>query len=84
MSAGLADDLLRAVRVAQKQVGGAVVAGVVCVVSSLVSQVCSTRIGMTRRGLDEVVRASPHYSVTPEEINQALDRIGGIVSRVGR
>jgi len=35
----------------------------------------STMIDMTRRGLDEVVRASPHYFVTVEEIDQALERI---------
>ncbi|MET8757099.1 aminotransferase class V-fold PLP-dependent enzyme [Lentzea sp. NPDC004782] len=35
----------------------------------------STMIDMTKRGLDEVVRASPHYFVTPEEIDQALERI---------
>lgn len=40
-----------------------------------VSQSGSTLIDMTRRGLDEVVRASPHYFVTPEEIDQALERI---------
>ncbi|MGW4209916.1 aminotransferase class V-fold PLP-dependent enzyme [Lentzea sp. NPDC004789] len=35
----------------------------------------STMIDMTKRGLDEVVRASPHYFVTAEEIDQALERI---------
>lgn len=35
----------------------------------------STMIDMTKRGLDEVVRASPHYFVTHEEIDQALERI---------
>lgn len=44
-------------------------------VAVTVSQLGSTRIDMTRRGLDEVVRASPHYFVTPEEIDQALDRV---------
>ncbi|WP_330273339.1 aminotransferase class V-fold PLP-dependent enzyme [Lentzea sp. NBC_00516] len=44
-------------------------------VAVTVSQSGSTLIDMTRRGLDEVVRASPHYFVTPEEIDQALDRI---------
>ncbi|WP_245822063.1 aminotransferase class V-fold PLP-dependent enzyme [Lentzea waywayandensis] len=44
-------------------------------VAVTVSQRASTMFDMTRRGLDEVVRASPHYFVTPEEIDQALDRI---------
>ncbi|WP_245744010.1 aminotransferase class V-fold PLP-dependent enzyme [Lentzea fradiae] len=49
-------------------------------VAVTVSQLSSTRIDMTKRGLDEVVRASPHYFVTHEEIDQALERI----SRSGR
>ncbi|ANZ38536.1 aminotransferase class V [Lentzea guizhouensis] len=44
-------------------------------VAVTVSQAASTRFDMTRRGLDEVVRASPHYFVTEEEIDQALDRV---------
>ncbi|MCR3748559.1 Selenocysteine lyase/Cysteine desulfurase [Lentzea californiensis] len=44
-------------------------------VAVTVSQKGSTLIDMTRRGLDEVVRASPHYFVTPQEIDQALERI---------
>ncbi len=44
-------------------------------VAVTVSQRGSTLIDMTKRGLDEVVRASPHYFVTPEEIDQALERI---------
>ncbi|MCG8922384.1 aminotransferase class V-fold PLP-dependent enzyme [Lentzea sp. CC55] len=44
-------------------------------VAVTVSQRGSTLIDMTRRGLDEVVRASPHYFVTPEEVDQALERI---------
>ena len=44
-------------------------------VAVTVSQASATRIDMTKRGLDEVVRASPHYFVTPEEIDQALERI---------
>jgi selenocysteine lyase/cysteine desulfurase len=49
-----------------------------------VSQAHATRIDMTKRGLDEVVRASPHYFVTPEEIDQALERISTTVSTFGR
>lgn len=44
-------------------------------VAVTVSQSGSTLIDMTKRGLDEVVRASPHYFVTREEIDQALERI---------
>ena len=44
-------------------------------VAVTVSQRGSTLIDMTRRGLDEVVRASPHYFVTPEEVDQAVERI---------
>jgi selenocysteine lyase/cysteine desulfurase len=44
------------------------------------SGVGSTRVDMTRRGLDEVVRASPHYFVSPEQVDQAVDA----VSRIGR
>jgi cysteine desulfurase/selenocysteine lyase len=44
------------------------------------SVVGSTRLDMTRRGLDEVVRASPHYFVTPEQVDQAV----AAVSRCGR
>lgn len=44
-------------------------------VAVTVSLRASTMIDMTKRGLDEVVRASPHYFVTPEEIDQALERI---------
>lgn len=39
------------------------------------SQMGSTLIDMSKRGLGEVVRASPHYFVTPDEIDQALERI---------
>ncbi|HEV7906931.1 MAG TPA: aminotransferase class V-fold PLP-dependent enzyme [Pseudonocardiaceae bacterium] len=33
----------------------------------------STLLDMTRRGLDAVVRASPHYFVSPRQIERALD-----------
>jgi len=32
----------------------------------------STRYDMTRRNLDEVVRASPHYFITPEQLDSAV------------
>ncbi|MEU7477248.1 aminotransferase class V-fold PLP-dependent enzyme [Lentzea sp. NPDC042327] len=44
-------------------------------VAVTVSQAAATRIDMTRRGLDEVVRASPHYFVTDQEVDQALERV---------
>ncbi len=44
------------------------------------SSLSSTRVDMTRRGLDEVVRASPHYFVSPEQVDQAI----AAVSRIGR
>jgi cysteine desulfurase / selenocysteine lyase len=44
-------------------------------VAVTVSQVGSTRLDMTKRGLDEVVRASPHYFNTEQEIDQTLDRL---------
>ncbi|MBW4720068.1 aminotransferase class V-fold PLP-dependent enzyme [Saccharothrix sp. SC076] len=40
----------------------------------------STLLDMTRRGLDEVVRASPHYFVEPAQVDQAVEA----VSRCGR
>ena len=36
------------------------------------SGVSSTRYDMTRRGLDQVVRASPHYFVTPTQLDEAI------------
>ncbi|MFD7653499.1 aminotransferase class V-fold PLP-dependent enzyme [Actinosynnema sp. NPDC059797] len=38
----------------------------------------STLLDMSRRGLDEVVRASPHYFVEPAELDRALDVIGSL------
>ncbi len=35
----------------------------------------STLLDMTRRGLDEVVRASPHYFVEPAGLDQALEAV---------
>jgi cysteine desulfurase/selenocysteine lyase len=37
-----------------------------------VSTVSSTRYDMTRRGLTEVVRASPHYFVSPTQLDEAV------------
>ncbi|USX51729.1 aminotransferase class V-fold PLP-dependent enzyme [Lentzea sp. HUAS12] len=47
-------------------------------VAVTVSQRGSTLLDMTRRRLDEVVRASPHYFVTPDEVDQALEIIGEV------
>jgi selenocysteine lyase/cysteine desulfurase len=60
---------------------GAVKAGLAAEgVTVTTSSVSSTRIDMARRGLDEVVRASPHYFVSPEQVDQAV----AAVSRIGR
>lgn len=37
-----------------------------------VSEAASTRLDMEARGLDAVVRASPHYFVSPEDVDGAL------------
>jgi selenocysteine lyase/cysteine desulfurase len=41
-------------------------------VTVTVSGVESTRYDMTRRNLAEVVRASPHYFVSPAQVDQAV------------
>lgn len=38
----------------------------------------STLLDMTKRGLDEVVRASPHYFVTPEQVDQVVEIISAL------
>ncbi|GLW90866.1 aminotransferase class V-fold PLP-dependent enzyme [Actinokineospora globicatena] len=40
-----------------------------------VSRVTSTRHDMTRRGLEQVVRASPHYFVADGQIDRAVDAV---------
>jgi len=47
-------------------------------VTVTVSGVSSTRLDMTARGLDAVVRASPHYFVSPEDIARAADVVASI------
>jgi cysteine desulfurase / selenocysteine lyase len=63
--------------VAASDVKAALASDGVTVTASFVS---STRIDMAKRGLDEVVRASPHYFVSPEQVDQAV----AAVSRIGR
>jgi selenocysteine lyase/cysteine desulfurase len=47
-----------------------------------VSGVGSTRLDMTARGLEAVVRASPHYFVSPEDLERAVEAVAA-VSRAG-
>jgi selenocysteine lyase/cysteine desulfurase len=47
-------------------------------VTVTVSGVASTRLDMTERGLPAVVRASPHYFVSPDDIERAVDAVAAI------
>jgi selenocysteine lyase/cysteine desulfurase len=47
-------------------------------VTVTVSGVASTRLDMTERGLPAVVRASPHYFVSPEDIEHAIEAVATI------
>ena len=47
-------------------------------VTVTVSGASSTLLDMTRRGLDEVVRASPHYYVQPEQVDQAVAAVDAV------
>jgi selenocysteine lyase/cysteine desulfurase len=47
-------------------------------VTVTMSDVASTRLDMTARGLSDVVRASPHYFVSPEDIDAAVAAVAGI------
>lgn len=38
----------------------------------------STRFDMTRRGLDVIVRASPHYFVTPAQLDETVAAVAGL------
>ncbi|WP_238598448.1 aminotransferase class V-fold PLP-dependent enzyme [Saccharothrix sp. ALI-22-I] len=49
-------------------------------VTVTVSEASSTLLDMTRRGLDEVVRASPHYFVEPAQVDQAVRSVE-VISR---
>jgi selenocysteine lyase/cysteine desulfurase len=47
-----------------------------------VSAAASTRLDMTARGLESVVRASPHYFVSDSQLEQAVAAVAGL-SRAG-
>lgn len=49
-----------------------------------VSSEASTLLDMRARGLGSVVRASPHYFVSPEQIDQTLVAVEKLASRPGR
>ncbi|MCP2094165.1 MULTISPECIES: aminotransferase class V-fold PLP-dependent enzyme [Actinosynnema] len=42
------------------------------------SGLTSTRLDMTRRGVTEVVRASPHYFLEPAQVDRAVDVVAGL------
>lgn len=48
-------------------------------VTVTVSRAPSTLIDMSRRGLEEVVRASPHYFVAPEQVDTTLEFVQDIL-----
>ncbi|HWE88199.1 MAG TPA: aminotransferase class V-fold PLP-dependent enzyme [Pseudonocardiaceae bacterium] len=45
------------------------------------SPAASTRLDMDRRGLDAVVRASPHYFVSPDQITEFVSSVGALRGR---
>jgi len=47
-------------------------------VTVTVSEVASTRLDMTARGLTSVVRASPHYFVSPEDLERAAEAVASV------
>lgn len=49
-------------------------------VTTTVSRRPSTLIDMSRRGLEEIVRASPHYFVSPERVDTTLESVQDILS----
>jgi len=50
-------------------------------VTVTVSTAASTRLDMSARGLGAVVRASPHYFVSPEDIQRASDAVAEVARR---
>lgn len=49
-----------------------------CGLTLSVSRASSTRIDMAARGLESVLRASPHYFVTEGEIDRAAEAVAGL------
>ena len=47
-------------------------------VTVTVSGVTSTQYDMTRRGLDQIVRASPHYFVTQDQLDEAVTALASV------
>ena len=45
-----------------------------------VSERTSTLLDMTERGLDSVVRASPHYFVSPDDLDKTLTAVAALLS----
>jgi cysteine desulfurase / selenocysteine lyase len=52
-------------------------------VTVTVSSRASSRIDMTRRGLDAVVRASPHYFVSPQQVDEAVAAVRAVAETGG-
>jgi cysteine desulfurase len=52
-------------------------------VTVTVSGVGSTRLDMTARGLRAVVRASPHYFVSPDDLAAAAAAVAEVARRGG-
>ena len=50
-------------------------------VTVTVSGAASTRLDMTERGLAGVVRASPHYFVSPDDLDRAVDAVARVAYR---
>jgi cysteine desulfurase len=49
-------------------------------VTTSVSERGSTRLDMTERGLDSVVRASPHYFVSPDDLSRAVEAVAAVTA----
>lgn len=47
-------------------------------VTVTISGAASTRLDMAERGLDAVVRASPHYFVSPGDVERAAEAVAGL------
>jgi selenocysteine lyase/cysteine desulfurase len=49
-------------------------------VTVTLSTTTSTQYDMTRRGLDVIVRASPHYFVTPAQLDEAIAAVAAVAA----